>query len=75
MAAVKTGRLLKFHRAGTDIQAYVYREGGQVCAALYVLSPGPRPQPSHSFTGGTEAEVETNIRAWVEAHYPRDAPR
>lgn len=73
---MKTGRLLKFHRAGADIQAYVYREGGQVCAALYVLSPGPRPgQPPQSFTGGTEAEVETSVRAWVEAHYPRDTPR
>jgi hypothetical protein len=72
---VKTGRLLKFHRAGADIQAYVYREGGQVCAALYVLSGGSgRPQPE-SFTGGTEAEVETSVRAWVEAHYPRDTPR
>ena len=26
---MKTGRLLKFHRAGTDVHAYLYREGGR----------------------------------------------
>ena len=37
---MKTGRLLKFRRGGTEIHAYVYQDGGEIRAALYVTAPG-----------------------------------
>jgi hypothetical protein len=33
-----------------------------------------RDEPAHSFTGGTEVEVENELRAWVDTHYPRETP-
>lgn len=70
---MKTGRLLKFHRPGGDVQAYVYREGDEYRAAVYIVGPGQRPEarPDQSFSGDTEADVETEVRDWVEQHYPR----
>ena len=71
---MKTGKLLKFHRPGGDIQAYVYDDGGVARATLYLLAPGDRPsEPVHSFTGASAAEVEEELRAWVERHFPRPA--
>jgi hypothetical protein len=72
---MKTGRLPKFNRGGTDIQAYVYREGHEVRAALYVSAGPGRPQQPHTLTGRTESEVEGSVRAWVDAHYPRGPAR
>jgi hypothetical protein len=70
---VKTGRLLKFHRPGGDVQAYVYREGDEYRAAVFVVGPEPAPgsRPAESFSGDTEAGVESEVRDWVERHYPR----
>ena len=70
---MKTGRMLEFHRSGTDIRAYLYREGAQVRTSLYVLpvERGQRPQPLPTFAGPTEAEAETHVRAWIERHFPK----
>jgi hypothetical protein len=69
---MKTGKLLKFHRAGGDIQAYVYDDGGVARANLYLLAPGSRPgEPLHRISAGSVAEVEEELRAWVERHFPR----
>ena len=78
---MKTGRLLKFHRPGGEVHAYVYREGPLVHAALFVLSRPPGPgsrratgtqETMQSFSGGTDMEVEARVRAWIEEHFPRD---
>lgn len=73
MRAMKTGKLLKFQRPDGEIQAYVYREGSLVKASVYVLpqqgqSPG---QPVQTLVGNSEDVVEADVRAWVDAHYPR----
>jgi hypothetical protein len=69
---MKTGRLLKFHRPSGDIHAYLYREGSQFRAALYVMTPeGSRRQPVHDISGASEARVEEDVRSWVESHFPR----
>jgi len=64
---------LKFPRPGGDVQAYVYREGGEYRASVYVVAPGQGPAPlaAESFTGATEAEVEDAVRAWVERNHPK----
>ena len=68
---MKTGRLLKFHRAGTDVHAYLYREGGRFQAALYLLASGRRERgPAATLSGVEEAEVERAVRAWVEERFP-----
>jgi hypothetical protein len=68
---MKTGRLLKFHRAGTDVHAYLYREGGRFQAALYLIPADRRePGPAATLSGAEEADVETAVRAWVEERYP-----
>jgi hypothetical protein len=68
---VKTGRLLKFHRPGGDVQAYLYREAGLFRASVFVLGAGrPRDVPAETLTGETEAGVERELRAWIERHFP-----
>jgi len=68
---MKTGRLLKFHRAGTDVHAYLYREGGRFQAALYLIPSGRGEQgPAATLSGAEEAEVESAVRAWVDEHFP-----
>jgi hypothetical protein len=70
---MKTGRLLKFHRPGGQIQAYFYRDAGRYRAAVYSMAPGSRAadDPVHSVSSASEAEVERRVRAWVDAHFPR----
>jgi hypothetical protein len=68
---MKTGRLLKFHRPGGDVQAYLYEEAGLVRANVYVLSAANDRKPAVTVTGPDSDAVETEVRAWVEAHYPR----
>ena len=70
---MKTGKLLKFHRPGGDVQAYVYRDGDEHRAAVYVVGPGqgPSPDPAASFSAATEADVEGRVRDWVERHFPK----
>ena len=68
---MKTGRLLKFHRAGADVHAYLYREGGRYQAALYLIAPGVRaPSPAATLSGTEEGEVENAVRAWVDERFP-----
>jgi hypothetical protein len=69
---VKTGRLLKVHRPGGDVQAYLYREAGLFRASVFVLGPGGRRDvPLETLTGETEAGVERELRAWVEKNFPQ----
>jgi hypothetical protein len=70
---MKTGKLLKFHRPGGDVQAYVYRDGALAKASIYVLPPDARGtgQAAHTVSGLNEAVVEADVRAWVDAHYPK----
>lgn len=69
---MKTGKLLKFHRPGGDVQAYVYDDGGVARANLYLIAPGKRPgEPLHRISAASVAEVEEELRAWVDAHFPR----
>ena len=70
---MKTGRLLKFRRGGTEIHAYVYQDGRLARAAIYVMGPGTPSQrhPDHELSAPTEAEVEAKVHAWVDAHHPR----
>jgi hypothetical protein len=68
---MKTGRLLKFHRAGTDVHAYLYREGGRFQAALYLIPSDRQKQaPAATLSGAEEAEVESAVRAWVDERFP-----
>ncbi len=70
---MKTGKLLKFHRPGGDVHAYFYQEGSLVRAALYGMSGAGDEscEPIHDITGPSETHVEAEVRAWVEAHYPK----
>ena len=69
---MRTGRLIKFPRPRGDVQAYLYREGGLIRAAVYV-SPerSGRSEPVHAISGTSEARVEEAVRAWVEKNFPR----
>jgi hypothetical protein len=70
---MKTGRLLKFHRPAGEVQAYVYREGDEYRAAVYVAASGQglASRPVESFTGATEKGVEDEVREWVERNFPK----
>lgn len=68
---MKTGRLLKFHRPGGDIHAYFYQDGDEVRAAIYVMGRGAERRPEHQIVGRSGEEVEAQVRAWIESHYPR----
>jgi hypothetical protein len=68
---MKTGRLLKFHRPGGDVHAYLYLEGDAARAVLYRLAPGQEQGPVHEVRGASADEVESEVRAWIDAHYPR----
>jgi len=69
---MKTGRLLKFHRPGGDVHAYLYLEAGQFRAALYVMTAAATGrQPVHRIAGTSESGVEEDVRTWVESHFPR----
>lgn len=73
---MKTGRLLKFQREGAELHAYLFREdGGAFAAVVYVFSgPGEDPQRAvHRAAGPDEAAVEAEVRAWIDARYPRRA--
>jgi hypothetical protein len=67
---MKTGRLLKFHRPTGEIHAYLYAEGEEMRAAIYLMSRGNR-DPVHSITGRDNDVVEAQVRAWVESNYPK----
>lgn len=69
---MKTGRLLKFHRPGADVHAYLYQEGDEMLAVVYLMSPAGARDPVHRIAGRTSDEVEAELRAWVESRYPRE---
>ena len=68
---MKTGRLLKFHRPGGEVQAYLYQEGDKGQASIYLLAAGQDRAPLHEVGGATPDEVEAAVRAWIDAHFPR----
>jgi hypothetical protein len=68
---MKTGRLLKFHRPDGDVHAYLYLEGEGARAAVYLMTPGHERVPVLEVRGASSDEVETEVRAWVDANYPR----
>jgi hypothetical protein len=70
---VKTGRLLKFHRPGGEVHAYLYREGSAFRAALYLMSPerGRENEPLHALEAESEEAVEAAVRDWVDGRFPR----
>lgn len=68
---MKTGRLLKFVRAGAEIQAYIYRDGPVVHGTIYVVAPGTTElKETTSLQGAHDAAVERDVRVWIDAHYP-----
>lgn len=69
---MKTGRLLKFHRPGADVHAYLYQEVDEMRAVIYLMSSGGAREPAHRIAGATSDGVEAEVRAWVESHYPRE---
>ena len=68
---MKTGRLLKFHRPGGNVQAYIYQDGATVRASVYLLSAGQDHSPVHQLDGASPDEVEAATRTWIDAHFPR----
>jgi hypothetical protein len=68
---MKRGRLLKFHRPGGDVHAYLYLEGEAARAVVYLLAPGHEKGPVHEIRAASSDEVEQEVRAWIDAHYPR----
>ena len=56
------------------MHAYIYREGSSFRAAVYVMTSSGRSRekaPAESLSATTEAGVETAVREWVEARFPR----
>jgi hypothetical protein len=69
---MKTGKLMKFTRPAGDVQAYLYRDADLFRASLYVMAGDARSrEPVHPLADPSEETLLTEIRAWVEAHYPR----
>jgi hypothetical protein len=69
---MKTGRLLKFHRPGGDVHAYLYLEEDAARAVLYRFAPGPANRaPVHEIRGGSAEAVEAEVRQWIDAHFPK----
>jgi hypothetical protein len=68
---MKTGRLLKFHRPGGEVHAYLYLEADGARAVLYRLAPGTDRAPVHEVRAASADDVEAEVRAWVDAHFPR----
>ncbi|MGE0454736.1 MAG: hypothetical protein AB7O37_10485 [Vicinamibacteria bacterium] len=70
---MKTGRLLKFQRPGAEIHAYLYQDGDVFKAAVFVRPGAAEREPSHEVSGAGPEEVERQVRAWIEARFPRQA--
>jgi hypothetical protein len=69
---MKTGKLMKFPRPAGDIQAYLYRDADMFRASLYLMAGGVRSrEPLQTLSDPSEDVLLTEVRAWVEAHYPR----
>ncbi len=49
------------------------RDAGSVHVATYVMGSGEEQRPpAHTVRGGSEAQVEPEARAWIDAHFPRE---
>ena len=70
---MKTGRLLKFHRRDADIHAYLYQDGVDFKAAIYVLDKQDQGDSAadQELAAATAELVENEVRAWVDGHFPR----
>ena len=56
------------------MQAYLYQEGGVFRASVFVVGPsGRKDEPLQILTGPSESAVESELRAWVESHFPPPA--
>lgn len=67
---MKTGRLLKFRGASSEVQAYLYRDGERHRAAIYVESDQRGADPVCTLDGSSEEAVEASVRSWVAEHHP-----
>jgi len=70
---MKTGRLLKFPRRDGDLHAYLYQDGSTVRATVYRLATGHERTPVREVTGSSPEEVEAEVRAWIDEHFPPPA--
>jgi len=69
---VKTGRLLKFHRPAAEIHVYLYQDGAAFKATVYVRATATQAErPPLELQARTAAALDAEVRAWVDAHYPR----
>ena len=55
------------------MHAYLYREGALFHASVYLMSSerGQANDPLAKIEGAAEAGVEADVRAWVDARYPK----
>ena len=70
---MKTGRLVKFHRPGGEVHAYFYQDAGIAKAALYVrVAEAPEGHAADvELQAPTGDVLDAEVRAWVDAHFPR----
>ena len=70
---MRTGKLVKLHRPGGSVHAYLYRDGSVWRAAVYATAPGQRPgsEPTLTLSADSDAEVEQRVRHWVDQRFPR----
>jgi hypothetical protein len=71
---MRTGRLLKLTRGETEVHVYLFREGAECRAAVYLASSRNRPGPEETLVGPNEAELEAQVRRWVDERFPRGKP-
>lgn len=70
---MKTGRLLKFHRPGGEVHAYLYRDGPVFRASIYLMTPekGAPSKPLERLEASSEADLELAVRACVDERFPK----
>jgi hypothetical protein len=69
---MKTGKLMKFKHPAGEVQAYLYQDADVFRASLYVMDGRTHDrEPVHTLVDPSEEALLAEIRAWVEAHYPR----
>jgi hypothetical protein len=70
---MKTGRLLKFHRPGGEVQAYLYRDGAGFRASIYLVAKDASGsnEALKRVSADSEAAVEAVVRAFVDERFPR----
>ncbi len=70
---MKTGRLLKFHRPGGEVHAYLYRDGAGFRASVYLMAPetGAPSEPLTRLDAPSEADLDAAVRAYVDGRFPK----